>query len=122
MDLVIQILINSYMKTKLCGHIAQIVYETAERGICPNIRQVMYKEDNLPFHVMTHPDKEKAVLIGLMKDLTGDVLIKSYAIDFSKWNWASTEGFDLEGLFETELYKDVFKEVHPGQVSSYLLN
>jgi hypothetical protein len=114
--------INIYMKTKLCGHIAQIMYETAEVGICPNIRQVMCREDNLPFHVMTHPDKEKAVLIGLMEDIAGDVLVKTYVINYNKWNWASIEGFDLEGIFETELYKDVFKEVHPAQVSSYLLN
>ncbi len=109
------------MKTKLCGHIAQIMYETAECGVCPNIKQVMYREDNLPFHVMTHPDKEKAVLIGLMRDITDEVIVKCYTIDYNKWNWASTEGFDLESIFETNLYKEVFREVHPAQVSSYLL-
>ena len=81
----------------------------------------MYSEENLPFHVMTHPDKEKAVLIGLMKDIDDSVLVKSYAINFHKWNWASVEGFDLEEIFKTNLYKEVFVELHPANVSSYFL-
>lgn len=109
------------MKTKLCGHIAQIMYETAEVGMCPNIMQVMYKKGRLPFHLMTHPDKEKAVLIGLMRDTDDSVLVKSYAINFNKWNWASHEGFDLESIFQTKLYNEVFVEIHPANVSSYFV-
>lgn len=110
------------MKSKLCGHIAQIMYETAEAGLCPDIRQVMYRKDNLPFHVMTHPDKARAVLIGLMRDIDDTVLVKSYAIDYNKWNWASTEGFNLEEIFQSDLYKDVFVELHPSKVSRYFIN
>jgi hypothetical protein len=109
------------MKTKLCGHIAQIMYETAEVGICPDVKQVIYKEGSLPFHLMTHPDKQKAVLIGLMKDADDSILVKSYAINFNKWNWASHEGFDLEGIFQTKLYNEVFIEIHPATVSSYFV-
>ena len=111
------------MKTKLCGHIAQIMYETAEVGICPDVKQVIYKEGSLPFHLMTHPDKQKAVLIGLMKDYFQHIskFFNCYAINFNIWNWASHEGFDLEGIFQTKLYNEVFIEIHPATVSSYFV-
>lgn len=109
------------MENKLCGHIAQILYETSECGFIPDIRQVVYKQDNLPFYVMSHQSKEKAVLIGLMEDYDKEILIKCYAVNFHKWNWASLEGFNLESIFRGELYKEVFKEVEPHKVSSYFL-
>ena len=110
------------MKSKLCGDIAQIIYELSECGICPDMRRVMCNTSNLPFHIMTHPDKEKAILIGLMKDIQNDEFVKAYAINFSKWNWASTEGFDLDEVFNTTLYQEIFVDIEPHKVSSYLLN
>ena len=110
------------MRNKLCGDIAQILYELSECGICPDMRRVMYNKDTLPFHIMTHPDKEKAVLIGLMEDLDKSVFVKSFAINFHKWQWAAVEGFDLEEIFKTDLYKEVFVEIEPHKVSSYFLN
>ena len=64
------------MKSKLCGDIAQIIYELSECGISPNLRQVICKTSKLPFHIMTHPDKEKAILIGLMKDIENEEFVK----------------------------------------------
>lgn len=110
------------MRNKLCADIAQIIYELSECGVSPNMRQVWYDEDTLPFHIMTHPDKERAVLIGLMRDVDETIHVKSYGINFNKWNWASHEGFDLDKIFTSELWHEVFIDMKPHQVSSYLLN
>lgn len=109
------------MKNKLCADIAQIIYELSECGVSPNMRQVMYSEDTLPFHIMTHPERERAVLIGLMKDVDDSVHVKSFGINFNKWNWASLEGFDLDEIFKSNLWQEVFIDMKPHQVSSYLL-
>jgi len=110
-----------YMENKLCGHIAQILYETAECGFIPDIRQVIYKEDNLPFYVMSSQNNRKAVLIGLMEDLDKEIFVKCFSVNYNKWNWASLEGFNLESIFRGDLYKEVFSEVEPSKVSSYFL-
>tara|TARA_R100000808_G_scaffold6183_1_gene18524 strand:- start:12355 stop:12687 length:333 start_codon:yes stop_codon:yes gene_type:complete len=109
------------MKSKLGGAVAQIMYETAEQGFTPDVRQVIYAEDNLPFHIMTHMDAQKAVLVGLMRDYYGDEVIKSFTINFPKWKYAVYEGFTLKDIFDTEMYKEVFKEIKPHEASSYLM-
>tara|TARA_Y100000310_G_scaffold345698_1_gene468469 strand:+ start:2581 stop:2913 length:333 start_codon:yes stop_codon:yes gene_type:complete len=110
------------MKSKLGGHVAQIMYESAECGVTPDVKQVLYSTNNLPFHIMTHINAEKAILIGLMTDSDGSEVVKSYIINVNKWQWASTEGFNLSQIFNTNLYREVFEEIRPSQASSYLVN
>jgi len=110
------------MENKLCGDIAQIMYELAECGICPDMRKIKCNESNLPFHIMSHTEKEKAILIGLMRDLNNDEFVKSYIINFKKWNWASYEGFDIDDIFNSNLYKEIFLDIEPYEVSNYFLN
>lgn len=109
------------MKSKLGGAVAQIMYEAAECGITPDVRQVIYAQDNLPFHIMTHIDAQRAVLVGLMRDYYGEEVIKSYTINFPKWKYAACEGFTLKDIFDTEMYKEVFQEIKPHEASSYLI-
>ncbi len=109
------------MKSKLCGDIAQIMYETAQCGVLPDVRRVMCKTSGLPFHIMVHQEKERAVLIGLMTDQLNEAHVKAFRIDFAKWNWASNEGFDLAGIFAGELYREIFAEISPHKVSSYFI-
>jgi hypothetical protein len=109
------------MKTKLCGFIAQIMYEMSDLGVCPDIKRVICTSSGLPFHVIINSDAEKAVLLGLMTDPIGELIVKGYTINFSKWNWASTEGFDLDGIFADNLYKEIFEDIQPHNVSTYLL-
>ena len=56
-----------------------------------------------------------------MKDYYGEQVVKSYTINFNKWKWAVDEGFGLEDLFNTNLYREVFKEIEPHNASSYLM-
>ena len=109
------------MTSKLCGDIAQIMYETAECGILPDTRRIICNSSGLPFHMMVHPDKERAVLIGLMTDMDDVEHVKAFKIDFNKWNWASTEGFDLKSIFAGNLYLEIFEEIPPHKVSSYFV-
>jgi len=109
------------MKTKLCGAIAQIMYEMSECGVCPDIKRVICISSGLPFHIIINSDAEKAVLLGLMTDHMDEIIVKGYTINFSKWNWAATEGFDLEGIFADKLYREIFEDIEPHQVSTYLL-
>lgn len=110
------------MRSKLCGDIAQIIYELSECGVSPDMRRVVCTQSELPFHVMTHPDKEKAILIGLMTDVYDEQFVKAYTINFNRWNWAADEGFDLDEVFRTTLADEIFIDIAPHKVSSYFLS
>tara|TARA_R110002050_G_scaffold68910_3_gene149294 strand:- start:5474 stop:5812 length:339 start_codon:yes stop_codon:yes gene_type:complete len=109
------------MINKLCGDIAQIIYELAECGVCPDMRRVICNKSKLPFYIMTHTDKERAVLIGLMTDPEDELYVKAYKIDFHKWNWAAVEGFNLDDIFTNDLHREIFKDVEAHQISSYFI-
>lgn len=110
------------MKRKLCGVVAQIMYECAECGILPDSKQIASTKTANPFYIMTHPIKEKAILIGIMYDADGTAHVRSYQIDFRKWNWAASEGFDITSIFKDSLYTEIFEEIHPSAVSEYLVS
>ena len=111
------------MKNKLNSSIAQIMCEAAEFGYCPNVTQVICSSNQLPFYLLREPNEDKAALVGLMLDYYENPILKAYIIDYSKWNWASYEGFNLSDVFEDDnLYNEIFEEIPAHRVSKYLVS
>ena len=70
--------------------------------------------------LLSNPKSDRIVMVSLAANVFGDVLIKAYLVNRPRYEWALAEGFSLEqmvGLIE----ENVFIEVDPSKVSSYLL-
>ena len=110
------------MRNKLISCIAQIIYELAETGCFPDtIQKIKSNTAKYPFYLIIGPDSKKIVLVGIMLDYYDEEILKSYVIDVNKWNWASYEGFDIDGIFDRDvLYSQIFTELPVHRVSQCL--
>lgn len=112
------------MKNQLNSSIAQIIFEATQFGYCPDVKQIICSANRQPFYLLTRPNTsiQKAALIGIMLDYYNKPVLKAYTIDFSRWNWASSEGFSLKDIFNADnLCDDIFTETDPYKISEYLV-
>jgi len=112
------------MKNQLNSSIAQIIFEASQFGYCPDVKQVICSVNHQPFYLLSRPHTcvKRAALVGLMLDYYNKPVLKAYTIDYTRWNWAAAEGFNLEDIFETEkLCDEVFTETPPHKISEYLV-
>ena len=70
--------------------------------------------------LLSNPRSDRIVMVSIAANVFGDVLIKAYLVNRPKYEWALAEGFSLDEMVGL-VKENVFIEVDPSKVSSYLL-
>ena len=64
--------------------------------------------------LVTNPDKKTMAWLGVMEDEHDHETLVAFMINLPKWDWAETEGFDIDGILQHEaLCDEIFQLTDP---------
>jgi len=70
--------------------------------------------------LLSNPKSDRVVMAIFGSNIFGDVLIKAYLINRSRYEWAAAEGFSLDQMIAL-VQENIFIEIDPSKASNYLL-